>query len=260
MAARQSANAEAENAERNAMYQEAIMKLEADKEAAEIARQEKAAGDAAFNARYSAFMSNIPEGATAEEIDALALAYGISPYSGEVKNLKDYVTKYGDNTSTANDGNELPTDTYNPDGTLNMDLDEAKEYREAIKTDSNISAEDKEKFEAAYIATFESKKKTINMYAEGFSPRDIGYAGSNNKSSEQYKYIYALKEAAENGKLQEGDYVNFNYGAEFMGATIYKYKGNGVFEKVTGAEKLQAKVYVPNGYVGSGNYAIVKKK
>lgn len=96
---------------------------------------------------------------------------------------------------------------------------------------------------------------------------DVASGVVKNKAGE---YINALRKDAENGKIQVGQYVNFNYGGGDSILGIYLGNGNFTILNQTAKtnrslgdnnlkEHLRKQIYLPDGFYTTGNGTVKKK-
>jgi hypothetical protein len=217
----------------------------------------------------------------------------------EIKDISENPTKYSnyDKIKEAYTEHKLSSIKVNADGTLDMYKDDADTLIKEIEADNMLTDEAKSMIKAAYTTTYDTRKKTVNINSDTFA-EDVGYAGSKDKTKAQSIYVNKIKKAAEaeikanNGDnkypsdykgLKVGDVVDMNYGADLshslagygvswglasiLPSALYVYKGNGVFERVKGAQwantnkvEKEGTLFIPEGYERTSTGIVKAKK
>jgi hypothetical protein len=204
----------------------------------------------------------IENGLTAEQISKLAPYYGISTEdAGKVAGLNN--TLYGDNVTK--EESATPNTTF--EDVFYKTSGEGDNATVEVKTASEAKVsydEAKKRYEAGEIpedewrtieATYEMEYGNgdiVSIYSKTFDENSFGKF---KKGDEQKDLISAIVLMAEgnpissDGKaLEKGDVVLTNYGAGDTTNAIYKYLGNGKFEKVKDPEYKNLNIVAPEGY------------
>lgn len=285
MAARQNANAQATEMKRQATYQEALARLEADKvnaqskaeadktyygllneiESAKIADAQKKEEQKQTN--YMDFVNSIPIDATPEKIDSLASFYGITD-KGQIDKAKEYVkTMYGDSTTPTTDSTTVDEDVVanvfaHQDGektVVNTEPEARVKYKEAQEKHKNGEIDDATWFtiEGTFKMEYENEEGNyVNVYSQTFDEKSFGKFAQGKKQTNLIKSIELMAKGelptSDGTPLEEGDIVYVNYGVTGFGGapTRYKYLGDGAFEKLPkwGSDG-DSRAVVPEGFV-----------
>ena len=278
MAYRQAANAQATEANRQASYQEALARLEADK----INAQSKAEADKTYygllneiesakiadaqakeqqkQTNYQEFLASIPDGATKDQVNAIAENYGITDEK-EIGKAISYAEAMG---LTINDGS--PTDsTVNEDAVskvfshqegeetvLNADYQIKDEYNKAkeLHEKGDMDEATWRVIEGTYKMEYDNIENYVSVYSQTYDKNSFGKFASGDAQTKLLENIKGMVEGkvltSKGEKLKKGDEIAVNVGSGTQ--KIYEYLGNGLF-KETKYSRIKEDYVVPEGFV-----------